>query len=53
MANVKTYNLTIWLEGRDIVFRGISRSAVERYIVFYRDESKNEEYQGSYLEERK
>ena len=50
MANVKTFNLTIWLTGRDIVFRGISRAAVKRYTEFYRE---SEGYQGNYLEERK
>jgi hypothetical protein len=36
MANVKTYNLTIYMgANKDIVFRGISRVAVRRYINHY------------------
>ena len=35
MANVKTFNLTIWLDRGDITFRGISRVAVERYKKYY------------------
>jgi hypothetical protein len=33
MANVKTYNLSIYLNcGRDLTFRNISRVAADRYI---------------------
>ena len=50
MANVKTFNLTIWTDKGDITFRGISRVAVKRYTEYYRE---SEGYQGNYLEERK
>ena len=39
MANVKTYNLTIWAdrnsEAHTKTFRGISRVAADRYIAYY------------------
>lgn len=36
MANVKTYNLSVYLKGnRTLTFRGISRVAVERYRKHY------------------
>jgi len=49
MANVNTFNLTIWLDMGEIVFRGISRVAVKRYIEFYKG---YDGYQGNYLEAR-
>ena len=52
MANVKTFNLSVYLPGNKgtITFRGISRVAVKRYTEYYRE---SEGYQGNYLEERK
>ena len=51
MANVKTFNLTVYLSNnKTITFRGISRVAVKRYTEYYRE---SEGYQGNYLEERK
>ena len=41
MANVKTFNLSIWFKGHDLTFRGISRSAACRYIDLY---SKDENF---------
>ena len=38
MANVKTFNLSVYLPGsnsKTITFRGISRVAVERYKKYY------------------
>ena len=39
MANVKTFNLTIWAdrnsEAHTKTFRGISRVAADRYIAYY------------------
>jgi hypothetical protein len=36
MANVKTYNLSVYLkDNRTLTFRGISRVAVNRYIKHY------------------
>lgn len=36
MANVKTYNLSVYLKNnRTLSFRGISRVAVERYRKHY------------------
>ena len=36
MANVKTYNLSVYLKGnRPLTFRGISRVALERYRKHY------------------
>ena len=49
MANVKTFNLTIYLVGSEITFRGISRVAVKRYVEYYRE---NVDYYGSRVEER-
>ena len=49
MANVKTFNLTIWMNTHEITFRGISRVAVKRYIEHYRE---NENYRGSNVETR-
>ena len=49
MANVNTFNLTIWLNSGDITFRGISRVAVKRYIEHYRE---NENYRGANVETR-
>ena len=33
MANVNTFNLTIWLDSGDITFRGISRVEIGRAHV--------------------
>lgn len=49
MANVKTFNLSIWFKGYDLTFRGISRSAACRYIDLY---SKKENYISWSVEER-
>jgi hypothetical protein len=50
MANVKTFDLTIYLDKtRDRVFRGISRVAVKRYLEWYRE---NEKYVGYHVTER-
>ena len=49
MANVKTYNLTIWLDMGEIVFRGISRVAVKRYIEYYKNDAY---YEGNRVEAR-
>ena len=44
MANVKTFNLSVYLPGYPvasetcITFRGISRVAVDRYIKYYADQ---------------
>ena len=39
MANVKTFNLTIWADEKSdaytMTFRGISRVAADRYIAYY------------------
>ena len=38
MANVKTYNLTLWKnDGTRTTFHNISRVAVERYLNHYQD----------------
>lgn len=51
MANVGTFNLTIYLVGnRDISWRGISRAAVNRYLKHYKNDTN---YRGNHLEERK
>ena len=50
MANVNTFNLTIWLDSGDITFRGISRVAVKRYIEYYKNDDF---YEGNHVEERK
>ena len=48
MANVKTFNLSVYLPGsnsKTITFRGISRVAVERYKKYYIDNNrKNRPY---------
>ncbi len=52
MANVKTFNLSVYLPfdsgllrgGKTITFRGISRVAVERYKKFYAKEYINPEF---------
>jgi len=45
MNKVKTFNLTIWFKNKSFkTFHGISRSAVSRYIDYYWNESKNENY---------
>jgi hypothetical protein len=49
MANVKTFNLTIYLGNKFLTFRGISRVAVKRYIEHYRE---NELYSGHDVGER-
>jgi hypothetical protein len=50
MANVKTFNLTIYMVGnRDISWRGISRVAVKRYIKYYSTELN---YRGNHVEAR-
>jgi len=49
MANVKTFNLSIWFKTHDITFRGISRVAVDRYIAHY---TKDENYVTWSVEER-
>ena len=53
MANVKTFNLSVYLPGANsqtITFRGISRVAVERYKKHYIGEYSNPYFQ---VEERK
>ena len=50
MANVNTFNLTIYFIDSEYTWRGISRVAVKRYTEYYKE---CEGYQGSYLEERK
>ena len=35
MANVNTFNLTIFFIAGELTFRGISRVAVERYKKYY------------------
>ena len=49
MANVKTFNLTIYFIAGDITFRGISRVAVKRYIEYYQ---KDAYYEGNRVEAR-
>jgi hypothetical protein len=50
MANVKTFNLSIYMVGMpDITFRGISRVAVKRYIKYYSTELN---YRGNHVEAR-
>lgn len=49
MANVKTFNLTVYFEHKYITFRGISRVAVKRYIEHYRESGH---YTDHYVEER-
>ena len=50
MANVKTFNLSIYMVGMpDITFRGISRVAVKRYIEHYKNDAF---YQGNTVEAR-
>ncbi len=50
MANVNTFNLTIYMVGdRDISWRGISRVAVKRYIKYY---STDLNYRGNHVEAR-
>lgn len=45
MANVKTFNLTIYfVAGTSLVFRGISRVAVNRYIAHYENDDYFEAY---------
>jgi hypothetical protein len=51
MANVKTFNLTIYLYAGEVTFRGISRVAVNRYIKYY-SESGEHGYSGSHVEAR-
>jgi hypothetical protein len=44
MANVKTFNLSVYLPGsnsKTITFRGISRTAVSRYQAYYIREYSN------------
>ena len=53
MANVKTFNLSVYLPGsnsKTITFRGISRVAVERYKKHYIGEYSNPYFN---VEERK
>ena len=59
MANVKTFNLSVYLPGtlghqaavgQTITFRGISRVAVKRYIEYYKNDAY---YEGNHVEERK
>lgn len=49
MVNVKTFNLTIYLDNAEITFRGISRVAVNRYIEYYKNEG---DYTGNHVEAR-
>lgn len=49
MANVKTFNLSIWFKDHDITFRNISRTAACRYIDIY---SKKENFVNWSLEAR-
>lgn len=49
MANVNTFNLTVYLLTGDVTFRGISRVAVKRYIAHYRT---SEFYSGYRVEDR-
>jgi hypothetical protein len=49
MANVKTYNLSIYLVENTFTWRGISRVAVKRYIEYYQDRA---EYCGNHIEAR-
>jgi len=50
MANVKTFNLSIWFkDGRDLTFRDISRVAVARYIKYYEELGTSKGY---HVEER-
>ena len=41
MANVKTFNLSIFFIAGELTFRGISRVAVERYKKYYAAEYSN------------
>lgn len=51
MANVNTFDLTIYLVGnKDLVFRGISRVAVKRYLKHYQSNFKS---QGYHITQRK
>lgn len=51
MANVNTFDLTIYLVGnKDLVFRGISRVALKRYINHYKT---GLHFRGHHVTERK
>ena len=50
MANVKTFNLTVYFIAGELTFRGISRVAVERYKKHYIGEYSNPYFN---VEERK
>lgn len=54
MANVKTFNLTIWFKDKSFkTFNNISRSAVSRYIDYYWNDGKNENYDYWSVEDNK
>ena len=50
MANVNTFNLTIYFIDSEYTWRGISRVAVKRYIEYYKNDAY---YEGNHVEERK
>ena len=50
MANVKTFNLSVFFIAGELTFRGISRVAVKRYIDYYKNDIY---YTGNHVEERK
>lgn len=49
MANVNTFNLTVYFVAGELTFRGISRVAVKRYIEHYKHDAF---YTGNRVEER-
>lgn len=49
MANVNTFNLSIYMVENTYTWRGISRVAVKRYIEYYQNHA---EYCGNNVEAR-
>ena len=49
MANVNTFNLTIYFIAGELTFRNISRVAVKRYIEYYKNDAY---YEGNRVEAR-